>query len=207
MATNYVINEQIIPVLMVRKEVFKTLLEFVYDVNQPPEIKNRIFATELLVAADRYDFRRLKVYVESVLVDKFPTAKNAAALLIFVDSYSCALLKEAASNLFITKADIVKKSEAWSEVRESKKLLEELLDWVTSSRKLLGRNDDKRHSDFDTWDVTCLRERLEIVGLELDGSREILVKRLKKYHQDRVAKIRNSTYENSMTTLFHSNKG
>ena len=35
-------------------------------------------------------------------MDKFLTVDNAAALLIFADSYSCALLKEAATHIFVT---------------------------------------------------------------------------------------------------------
>lgn len=170
---------QIVVIPKVSGEVFKILLDSVYHVNQPPEISDKEFATELLVAADRYEFCHVKLYAESVLVDKFLTATNAAALLIFADSYSCALLKEAASNLFVTDAKTVRQGEAWSQVRESNKLLDELLDWAASSRK--RDRDVKDGSDIERWDVTSLRERLERGGDEVDGSREVLINRMKAH--------------------------
>ena len=40
-----------------------------------------------------------------------------------------------------------------------------------------GTND----ANVDSLNVTCLRERLEVAGLDVDGSREMLVNRLKAH--------------------------
>ena len=66
-------------------ETFKSILDFVYSV-KTPYVDDKDTATELLVAADRYECFDLKLYAESVLVDRFLTADNAAALLIFAVS-------------------------------------------------------------------------------------------------------------------------
>ena len=159
-----------------KEEIFKKILDFAYTV-KTPEIENENIATELLVAADRYYCVDLKLYVESIIVDKFLTAGNAAEMLLFADSHSCALLKEAATNLFVTDAKNVKKSEAWSQIKESNRLLAELLDCVTSCNEIVGENflntiDDADDSDevkeIDWLDVTTLREKLEEANLELD---------------------------------------
>ena len=42
----------------------------------------------------------MKLYAESVLVDKYLTSRVAADLLLFADSISCALLGEAAMDMF-----------------------------------------------------------------------------------------------------------
>lgn len=164
-------NDAPIPIHSTRKEIFKSFLDFVYTV-KTPVIENEDIATELLVAADRYDCVHLKLYVESVIVDKFLTPGNAAALLILGDSHSCALLKEAAMNLYFTDTKTVKKAQAWSRVKESNKLLVELLDCATCSKEL------------ELMDVTKLREDLGEANLELDGSHEVLFNRMKTHRAE-----------------------
>jgi hypothetical protein len=163
----------------VRKEIFKSILDGIYNVNTP-EIENEEIATDFLVAADCYDCSHLKLYAESIIVDKFLNAGNAAALLIFADSHSCALLKEAATNWIFFNAKTVHNTDAWSKVRESPRLLEELHKHVTRSN-----NPQEKHprSEIDKLDVTNIREELERANLELDGSREVLVDRLKTHRQ------------------------
>lgn len=160
-----------------RGEIFKSILDFVYT-GKTPEIEKEGIASELLVAADCYHCVHLKLYVESILVDKFLTAGNAAALLIFADSHSCALLKEASTNLFVTDTETVQNAEAWSKVRESRRLLEELLNSLVRSNKPKNNS-----SEIDQMDVTTLRKELGTANLELDGSRELLVDRLKTHRQ------------------------
>jgi len=179
-------NDMPIPILSMREEIFKNILEFIYTVKMP-EVENEGKATELLVAADRYEVVDLKLYIESIVVDKFLTAGNAASLLILADSHSCALLKEAATNLFVTDPKTVKENaEAWSKITESRRLLEELLDTLMCSNEPV----EEAHnftSKIDQMDVTTLRKDLEEANLELDGSREVLLDRLKTHHhQDHI---------------------
>lgn len=159
-----------IPIHSMRGEIFKSILDFVY-VSKTPKIKNQDFAIELLVAADVYGCVHLKLYVESALVDKFLKAENAAELFIFADSHSCALLKEAAIKLFVADAETVKRTEAWSNIRESPQFLEEFLEELLAA----GSN------TFGKEDVTSLRKELEEANLALDGSHEILIDRLKAH--------------------------
>ena len=163
-------------------EIFKGVLDFAYTVKYP-EIENKITAMELLIAADCYDCIHLKLYVESIMVERFMTSETAAELLLFADSYSCALLKEAATNAFLTDAAIVKSSEAWSKVQESSRLLTELLDahaLTCSSKSKCGDDID----DIEWMDVGTLRNELEKVDLLLDGSREVLVERLRTFRAE-----------------------
>lgn len=161
-------------------EIFKNVLDFAYSV-RTPDIKNKNVAIELLIAADCYECIHLKLYVESVITDRFVNSENAAELLLFADSYSCALLKEAAIDAFVTDAATAKKTKEWRNVAKSNRLLMELLDVVTSSEQ-------HEKNDIDWLDVTTLREQLEVVDLFLDGSREVLVERLKTFRQEKERK-------------------
>lgn len=158
-----------IPVLSVRGEIFKMLLLFCQD--DTPDIEKKDIAKDLLVAADRFECLYVKLYVESVIVDKFLKPENAAAFFVFADSHSCALLKEAAMFVYASDPETVKSASetCWSQISESSKLLEDMC---------MGRSDE-----FDQMDVSSLRKELEGANLALDGSREILVHRLSTYRR------------------------
>ena len=166
-----------------RGEIFQKLLEFVYTV-KIPEVEDVTAAIEILLAANRFDCIQLKLYVESVIVDKFLTPTIAAKMLILGDSYSCALLKEAAIKLYASDPSAVRGSEGWSELKESTYLLDELLEYV--SQELMSYKNDHdatTTTTVDNLDVTSLREQLQESKLEVDGSRSMLVERLKKHRQ------------------------
>ena len=174
-------DNPIIPIDSVRGEIFESILEFIYTV-KVPRIQDINVAIEILIASDRFECVHLKLFVESILVDKFLNAGNAAELLILADSHSCALLKEAATHWFLAHSDSVIKSEGWSWICESNVLLTELLD----ARMRYNKFEEAAsigclNSWIDRLDVTNLRTRLQSANLELDGSRETLVSRYKTH--------------------------
>ena len=84
--------------------------------------------------------------------------------------------------------------EGWSSVEQSPRLLKELLAYMTNklvpNQKTDGTTAKRSTNDtaidiesINQFDVTTLREQLDEVTLDLDGSREVLVNRLKEYHQ------------------------
>lgn len=162
-----------IAIISTKEEIFKKLLDFAYSVKSP-DIETKNEAVELLIAADCYDCVHLKLYAESVITDRFVTPETAAELILFADSYSCALLKEAAIDSFVSDPITVKKTKEWRNVTKSNRLLLELLDATTGS-------DKPENNDIDWLDVATIREQLEEADLFLDGSREVLVERLKTF--------------------------
>lgn len=155
-----------IPVDDIKEEVFKAILEFTYTVRLP-SMTNKDNAKEVLVAADLYECIPLKLYVESVIVDKFVTPENTAEFFLFADSYSCALLRETAIKRFTKDPHTVRKATEWSAIKESKQLILELLEALT------GEQDHEN-------DIATLRESCEKENLNVDGSRQVLIERLKK---------------------------
>eukprot|EP00531_Pseudo-nitzschia_arenysensis_P004077 CAMPEP_0116155584 /NCGR_PEP_ID=MMETSP0329-20121206/22386_1 /TAXON_ID=697910 /ORGANISM="Pseudo-nitzschia arenysensis, Strain B593" /LENGTH=490 /DNA_ID=CAMNT_0003652629 /DNA_START=151 /DNA_END=1620 /DNA_ORIENTATION=+ len=150
-------------------EEFEALLKHIYTIEQPI-IRDEMAGRKLLVAADRFCLTSLKMYVESVLVDRFTSSHNAASLLLFADAHSCALLKERTMDLYADDPASVVRSEAWPLVQESNKLLSELSKHVhTGCAQNFRQNNDL--------DVFSLRERLGEHGLCVDGSQETLLGR------------------------------
>merc|ERR1712224_547887 len=150
-----------------RKEIFESLLEYAYTV-KTPETSTEAIATELLLAADLFECIQLKLYAESVLVDKFLRGESAARLLILADSHSCALLKEAATNLIVAEADLVEKTEDWRRVDESAELMRELYRASRAGARA-GERAGGTTGGVDGMDVTRLRETLQQANLEVDG--------------------------------------
>jgi len=170
-----------VPIHSTRKEIFKSVLDFIYTVREP-EIREEGIAIEILVAADFYGCVGLKLFAESVLVDRFLKAENAARLLILANSQSCALLKEAAIDLYIREGDIVERTPDWPRVEESAKLLMELLRVARLEKKKPGGDDLKGKIQGMT--VAGLRQNLHRLDRRVDGSREILERRLETFIND-----------------------
>jgi hypothetical protein len=175
---------KIVTIPAVEGDIFEQILEYIYTV-KTPEIKNEGIAIKLLVAADRFGCTDLKLYTESTIVDKFLNATNAAKWLLLCDSHSCALLKEASMRLHESDAQTVMESkDDWSMVVESNQLLEELFKFVTFN-PYTELSSSSAVFDGENLDVTTLREKLVHANLEIDGSRNILIERLKKYQQEK----------------------
>ncbi|OEU09858.1 POZ domain-containing protein [Fragilariopsis cylindrus CCMP1102] len=162
--------------------VFEKILEFIYTGKYPDISKyDEESVKDIFLTADRLDCTDLKLYAESVLIEKHLVSSNAAEMMLFADSHSFALLKEASMNEYATDPKIVMASEGgWSKLTESKDLIIELLVYINLDRKTYSSvANSSPLEDLDTLDVTSLRERLQMANLDCDGSREMLVKRLK----------------------------
>jgi speckle-type POZ protein len=180
-------EEKMVPIQDMESDVLGSVLECIYCV-RTPEIKDKYKAIKLLLAADRLGCTDLKLFVESTIVEKILDASDAANWLVFSDSHSCPLLKEASMKVYDADADTVMESkEGWSKIKDSPRLLEELLKFcrmkeppVVSDTRT--RIDSNNNHFVDILDVTSFRERLFKANLCIDGNREILVERLKEHH-------------------------
>ncbi|OEU18029.1 hypothetical protein FRACYDRAFT_238463 [Fragilariopsis cylindrus CCMP1102] len=185
-------DNNVVAIPDVDEKAFETLLEFVYTGKEPEfnddDDDDEEIAKSIFITADRFGCKDLKLYMESILIEKFLIPSNVAALLLFADSHSCALLKEATMNMYIEDCKpVIESKDDWSKLKESNDLLVELLVYATSAssgrKKYSSVVDDGNGSieDADEFDVTSLRERLQKVGLDVDGSREYLLELWKNY--------------------------
>jgi BTB/POZ domain len=167
--------DQTITLPDVDADSFRSLVRLIYtgDWLSSSFINNANEAKSLLTTANRFGCSRLKLLVESFMVEKVLDASNAADLLLLGESHTCALLKEAAMKICQNSADAVMDTDGWKRLRESSSLLEELFS-ASHRKQSMNQADDTVGQS-----VAELRDRLLKRGRDVDGSREMLVKRLK----------------------------
>ena len=151
-------NNCIVVLADVGEKTFELLIRFVYSGVEPKvDDLDEETMKSILVAANRLGVTELKLYVESILVEKFLVLSKAAAFLLFADSYSCGFLKEQSMNVFITDSTtFMNSNDDWKSLQESNKLLVELLVYATSDCKRYSSvvNDgDGTIGDADELDV------------------------------------------------------
>ncbi|KAL3922743.1 MAG: hypothetical protein SGARI_006380 [Bacillariaceae sp.] len=134
-------------------------------------------AMAVLTAADRFGITGLKLYVESEIAAKMLKGSNAVSLLFFADAHSCALLKEAAFDMYVKDAKAVMKSDDWTKVKESPDMMEQLLAYTSVTSKAPATDEDG-DIVISNLSVSALRKLLEEIEMEIDGTRETLIKRL-----------------------------
>jgi hypothetical protein len=104
--------------------------------------------------------------------------ENAADVLLAADAQTCALLKEAAIDFLAAHHSKVKSTDGWLRLKESDILMEEIME--TLAAKSSGRNG----GTIDIMPVATLWRELDERRLDLDGSRDMLVRRLRAHFQD-----------------------
>jgi speckle-type POZ protein len=153
----------------VPSDVFQLVLKYVYSGDHPDTKVVLKKGKEIIDAANRYELVNLKLAIETALVrQRVLDKKNVADYILFADAQSCALLKEYAVSFFLLHAKEILKSEHSKRLRESSELLSEIV--------MLTNDPDEE--DFVT--VTELRKELGKRKLDVDGSKEALMSRLKE---------------------------
>lgn len=164
-----------IPIPNVDSTIFEALLHFIYSEELPPGVDLAQQAKALLEVADKYHCSSLKLVAEAELATSGITVENASDLLLFADSKNCALLKETTVKFFLDNRDAVMKTKGYSNLlAKSSKLLDELMRELTTPVVTVADE-----TNIDRMRVTILRRKLDERGLDVDGTREMLVKRLK----------------------------
>jgi hypothetical protein len=162
----------------VKPSAFRSLLRFVYG-NAVPESEELLNeASELLDVANHFGCKGLKLLAEAELVESGIRVDTAADLILIGDAMNCALLKEAAIDFFAKNAESVKASSGWAKIRESVALMDELIEVLVVNKKRSAPADADEERDYKRLCVSTLRGKLEVKGLDVDGSREMLISRL-----------------------------
>jgi speckle-type POZ protein len=163
-------------------DTFRSIVRHIYTGDWPVAsaaavVDADVAAKTMLISSDRFGCTNLKQYYESVIVEKFLNKDNAADMLLLGDSHTCALLKEAALKICHEQAAAVMDTDGWKRVKESSALLEEL--FAASCHHRQQNNNPADDATEGQSSVAELRDRLLKRGRDVDGSREMLVKRLK----------------------------
>jgi BTB/POZ domain len=153
---------------------FENLLAYSYDGSLPHPFCTFDAVKSLLIAADRFECTLLKLYVEHCAAENVLHWTNAADFLLLADSISCAYLKESALDEIAFVPESVFRSEGWTRVMKSERLIMEVM-----RARYCEPNVEDKQCRAECMSVNTLRCKLEAKGLDVDGSRETLVKRFK----------------------------
>ncbi|EED88831.1 predicted protein [Thalassiosira pseudonana CCMP1335] len=197
-------EETTIPIVGVRFEIFQCMLRYAYGDDIPDELwkptnnrnnsNNNILssspAMELLDAANRFGVVGLKILAESKVQQHNISIETASDLILYADAKNCPLLKEKAMDYFVLHAEEIRKSPSFERIEESTHIMVELMDALLSSRRsstntLRSFSLGEQDVDYGSMSVNLLRRMLEERGLDVDGSREMLIGRLEGWNVGR----------------------
>ena len=170
-----------IPIKDVVPDIFRMLLRFIYGGELPSDEVLSDQARPIIHAADKYGCTGLKLAAEAKMAAAGISTDDAAELILFADATNCAMLKEAAMEYFVANAEDVMASEGYKQVAESPAILGEMVGALAAGNKKrsAGSSEDDGR-DFKRMRVATLRQKLDEKGLDVDGSKEMLVSRLEE---------------------------
>ena len=163
---------EIVEIGPVEAAAFDAVLKYVYTVEEPLCRWNRDefdHAKAVLSAADRFGVTGLKLRVEWKISNELLNASNAVDLMLFADAHSCALLKEAAFDVYLSHPKAVRASPEWALLKEALELFDELMYYVTVQSNAGSARLDQGLEDLK---VSTLRRKCEAFGLSVDGTKE-----------------------------------
>ena len=160
----------------VSPEVFRHLLYYIYG-GKIADDEMKSHAKEIIDAADRYGVATLKLEAEACLVeDTTFSLENVKELLLYAESKNCALLKEVAMDFLVNKKDEVTGKISFNDAPGN--LMNDLFAAMArepnrAGAAAIGEN------EYNTMCISELRRIAHERGLDVDGSREMLIAALK----------------------------
>jgi hypothetical protein len=165
----------------VSPEVFRHLLHSAYGGKiSADDMKSQ--TKDIIDAANRYGVVSLKLEAEFVR-DTIFTLENVMEHLLYAESMNCALLNEAAMDFIIeNSAEVMDKISINDLLTPT--LMRDVLAAVSRGMKKLGGRDGDGGGDsrFNSMRICELRCESHEKGLNVDGSREMLIAALKGTH-------------------------
>jgi len=162
----------------VSPDIFRLLLSYIYGMT----ISNddmKLHAKEIIDAADRFGVTSLKLEAEASLVNNTAfDIENVKELLLYADSKNCALLKEAAMDYLLEHKESVLKNIRFNDAPGS--LVSDVFAAIARAETVKGGGgsadaDDDNASHYHSMRISELRRLVHDKGLDVDGSREMLI--------------------------------
>lgn len=163
-------------------------------------------ANMLLAAADKWQCTDLKLYAEAAIVGYGINIYTAADLILMAHSMSCALLKEKAMEFYAMNAPAIMKTTGWKNIVESNEILRELLELTmgdpTTGDPTMGdpttsaMQEENGAMNYERMTVSSLRRKLDEEGQCVDGSKRMLIMRLRDVDLSRASATGNDSDQN-----------
>jgi len=158
----------------VKPNIFRLLLSYIYGGKVSEDIMV-LHARDIIDAADKYGVVNLKLEAEaSFVVGATFTIENVMELLLYAESKNLALLKEAAMDFIVeNKSKVIKKLSFVDMVPGT--MMRDLLVATARGERNVGGADVNVESQYDSLRISELRKKSHERGLNVDGSREMLI--------------------------------
>ena len=181
-------SDDMTPIIIndIKPEVFRHLLYYVYG----GEISEEDFVgheRDLINAADKYGVTNLKLEAEGWYVNNTDiTIDNVIETLLYAHAMNCALIKESVMDIIVENKETIFQQEQVSFQDVPGDVFKELLAAV-SRHYDKGSTSDDAESEKDVektymkMRICDLRQELQDKGLDIDGSREALIAKLKEH--------------------------
>jgi hypothetical protein len=163
--------------------IFRYLLTYMYGLDVTDN-EMTSYAKEIIDMADRFDVSGLKLEAEACLVrSTIMTVENVMDHLHFADMKNCALLKEAAMDFIVENKVEVLEKVSLNDAPGG--LLADVLAAVARGETIRNGNavtsaNASGGDQYITMSVSELRSKADEKGLDVDGSREMLIAALKQ---------------------------
>lgn len=160
----------VVPLTGVDARIFANVLEFIYTDVEPSDLDK--CAEEYLRVANVSGVVRLKQLAEIRLANKL-NGRNAVDTFLLADALDCAQLCDVAAEMIANSLSLVVSTPGWATLSQSPRLLLKILE----APRIAGTTTSPRKRRR----VEELRIMCEGIGLETDGSREVLERRIDAY--------------------------
>ena len=179
-----------VPISNTSPIIFECILRYVYGGEVPSNDIIKKHVIELLKAADRFGVVGLKLAVESSIIRLgIVNVQNVVEFLLFSDCLTLGLLKEYTLSYFVTRAKDIFKTKSASRLKQSGKLSFEVIEAIINNEDTSQASD---HDKYGMLSVEQLRRKLAKRGvLDLDGSKKMLVSRLREQQRIKQAACSN----------------
>ena len=169
-------GEDVVSVSDVKPEIFRHLLYYIYG-GKISEEDMKENAKEIIDAADKYGVIGLKLEAEALLVESTTISfENAIDNLLYADSKNCALLKEAVMDFIVENGKEATTKLSFEHVPST--VIPDLLTAMTRGKEEANSTSDT--NDLSMMRISSLRKLLHEKGLDIDGSREMMIARLQE---------------------------
>ena len=163
-----------VQILDVSPDIFRTLLMYIYGCKIPDFGKEISRTKEIIEAADKYGVTNLKLEAEAHYVSSIKfSLVNIVENLLFAEARNCALLKEKVMEFMVYNAmEIV-----------DKKTLRDFPGGLNVALTALAIKEKKTTNEggnepITTMPICELRRRAQVKGVDVDGTREMLISEL-----------------------------
>lgn len=142
----------------------------------------QIHSRDIIEAADKFAIGGLKVLAEGWYVNTVDiTWDNLVDNFYFSDTKKCALLKEKVMDVLVeNETEALNRLSKQDDVLQSESMLTDFLTALARKRRKSDAKSGGAGYEFKTMSIDTMRRKLDSRGMDVDGTRDMLIRSLEK---------------------------